>query len=86
MAVRGRQREPPNLASAHPPVLPSSRPPCEKISIARGGLVSPHKLLRLGLQIGSPRMFESLDAAFLRKLPSRRVLCTGEGFGASSRE
>jgi hypothetical protein len=34
--------------------LPISRSPCE-ISIVRGGPVSPQKLLRFGLRIGSPR-------------------------------
>ena len=83
MAVAGGSASPPFSPLL---VLPSSRPPCEKISFLRGGLDSPQKLRRLGLQIGSPKMYESFVAAFLQKMPSLGLLCTGEGFGASSRE
>src|SRR5213075_803870 len=58
--TRWRQRHPKNSRLPH---LPSSRPPCEKISIARGGLDAPQKFLRFRLRVGSPRCVQSLGAA-----------------------
>jgi hypothetical protein len=58
--------EPPKSRLAH---LLSSRPPCEELSIARGGLAPPQQLLRFKLQFGSQRCDESsvlLVPAFAR--------------------
>ena len=50
-ANRRRQRETPKSRLCF--VLPSSRPPCEKISIVRSGLDTPQQLLQFGLRFGS---------------------------------
>jgi len=60
LQTRWRKREPKNSRLFL--VLPSSRPPCEKISLVRGGLSPLQQLLRVRLRIGSPRRVKSCGA------------------------